>query len=114
MKIQLRWQLMLALGLVLLTNFLLYIHFFVFGDPEQTLAFLGTKIVFLPLQVLFITLVVQQLLVVCHTLNVGNNKHFNRESVIPDPVSKYGAGLIRDPVFSLSFWIPAFAGMTLL
>ena len=63
MKIQLRWQLMVALGLVLLTIFLLYIHFLVFGDPDQTFAFLGTKIVFIPLQVLFITLVVQQLLV---------------------------------------------------
>ena len=62
MKIQMRWQLMLALGLVLLTVVLLYIHIFVFGEPGQTLAFLGTKIAFIPLQVLFITLVVQQLL----------------------------------------------------
>jgi len=35
----------------------------------------------------------------CHTLNVGQNKHVNCNSVIPDPVLEYGASF--DPGSSL-------------
>lgn len=62
MKIKIRWQIVLAIGLVILTVVFHYIHFFVFGHPKQTLSFLGKKIAFIPLEVLFITLVVHQLL----------------------------------------------------
>jgi len=62
MKMELRWQLILAVGLVILAVILHSVHFLIFGHLEHMLSFLGKKIAFVPLEVLFITLIVHQLL----------------------------------------------------
>ena len=62
MKMNLRKQIALGAGLVVIAVVLHLIHFMIFGHPEETLAFLGKKIAFVPLEVLFITLIVHQLL----------------------------------------------------
>jgi branched-subunit amino acid transport protein len=62
MKMQLRWQLLLAVGLVLLAVLLHTVHFLIFGHLEHLLSFLGKKIAFVPLEVLFVTLIIHQLL----------------------------------------------------
>jgi uncharacterized membrane protein YcfT len=62
MKMQMRWQLVLALGLVIMAVILHYAHYLIFGHPLSMLSFLGKKIAFVPLEVLFVTLIVHQLL----------------------------------------------------
>jgi len=62
MKTSMRWQILFGIALVLVAVLLHYILFLIFGHPETILAFLGKKIAFIPLEVLFITLIVHQLL----------------------------------------------------
>jgi hypothetical protein len=62
MKLRFRWQVMLGAGLAVLACALYFLHYFLFGQADQTLSYIGKRIAFLPLEVLFITLVVHQLL----------------------------------------------------
>ncbi len=57
-----RWELAFGIGLIVLAALLHYIHFMVFGEVSPLLSFLGKKIAFVPLEVLFITLIFHRLL----------------------------------------------------
>jgi len=57
-----RWELVFGIGLIVLAALLHYSHFLVFGEVSPLLSFLGKKIAFVPLEVLFITLIFHRLL----------------------------------------------------
>jgi hypothetical protein len=57
-----RWQVLFLVGLVLLTVGLYWLHFFIFHDARHIFIYLLGDIAFLPLQVLFVTLIINQLL----------------------------------------------------
>ncbi|MDD1676353.1 MAG: hypothetical protein LUQ40_01300 [Methanomicrobiales archaeon] len=59
---KLRWQVLLALFLVALSALLYIVHFFIFHDPHHIFIYLLGDIAFLPLEVLFVTLVIDTLL----------------------------------------------------
>ena len=59
---KLRWQVFLLAGLVLLTAGLYFLHFVIFRDARHIFIYLLGDIAFLPLQVLFVTLIINQLL----------------------------------------------------
>ncbi|MDD1718127.1 MAG: hypothetical protein LUO88_03530 [Methanoregulaceae archaeon] len=59
---RLRWQVLLALFLVVLSAFLYVVHFIIFQDAHHILIYLLGDIAFLPLEVLFVTLVIDTLL----------------------------------------------------
>jgi hypothetical protein len=57
-----RWQVLLSAGLVLLTAGLYFLHFIIFRDARHIFIYLLGDIAFLPVQVLFVTLIINQLL----------------------------------------------------
>jgi hypothetical protein len=57
-----RWQLLLSAGLLLLTVSLYGLHFLIFRDARHIFIYLLGDIAFLPVQVLFVTLIINQLL----------------------------------------------------
>ncbi|MCU0236838.1 MAG: hypothetical protein MUC72_07105 [Acidobacteria bacterium] len=57
-----RWQLSLSIGLVLLSAGLYGLHFFVFRDAHHIFIYLLGDIAFLPVDVLFVTLIIHRLL----------------------------------------------------
>jgi len=57
-----RWQVLLSVGLVLLTVGLYGLHFFIFRDAHHIFIYLLGDIAFLPVEVLFVTLIINQLL----------------------------------------------------
>jgi hypothetical protein len=57
-----RWQLLLSIGLVLLTAGLYGLHFIVFRDAHHIFIYLLGDIAFLPVDVLFVTLIIHRLL----------------------------------------------------
>jgi hypothetical protein len=64
MKNTIRWELLFGAGLILLAALLHFMHYLVFGEVSPLLSFLGKKIAFVPLEVLFITLILHRLLTV--------------------------------------------------
>jgi hypothetical protein len=59
---KLKWQVMLSAGLVLMTVGLYFLHFLIFRDARHIFIYLLEDIAFLPVQVLFVTLIINQLL----------------------------------------------------
>lgn len=57
-----RWQVLLLAGLVLLTLGLYWLHFFIFRDAHHIFIYLLGDIAFLPVEVLFVTLIINRLL----------------------------------------------------
>ena len=57
-----RWQVLLSVALVLLTVGLYGVHFLIFRDARHIFIYLLGDIAFLPVQVLFVTLIINQLL----------------------------------------------------
>jgi hypothetical protein len=64
MKNTVRWELFFGAGLIFLAALLHFMHYLVFGEVSPLLSFLGKKIAFVPLEVLFITLIFHRLLTV--------------------------------------------------
>lgn len=62
MKINIRWQIIFGLGLIIFAGLLHYGHYLIFQDVHHLLSFLGKKIAFVPLEVLFVTLIIHQIL----------------------------------------------------
>jgi hypothetical protein len=59
---KIRWQLLLSAALVLLSCGLYFLHFLIFKDARHIFIYLLGDIAFLPAQVLFVTLIINQLL----------------------------------------------------
>jgi hypothetical protein len=57
-----KWQILLSIGLILLTAGLYGLHFLIFRDARHIFIYLLGDIAFLPIQVLFVTLIINQLL----------------------------------------------------
>lgn len=62
MKNNIRWEFLFGIGLIVIATVLHFLHYLVFGEVSPLLSFLGKKIAFVPLEVLFITLVFHKLL----------------------------------------------------
>jgi len=62
MKEDTRWKIVVALGLVTLSLALYTVHFLLFGDAGHILLFLVSDIAFLPIEVLVVTLIIDQML----------------------------------------------------
>jgi hypothetical protein len=58
----LRWQILLASCLVLISFFLYFIHYLIFGDVKHIVLYLIGDIAFLPVQVLIVTLIIDRVL----------------------------------------------------
>ncbi|MCF8026306.1 MAG: hypothetical protein K9K82_12565 [Desulfobacteraceae bacterium] len=59
-----RLEIFFGFGLIILAASLHFLHYFVFGEVSHLLSFLGKKIAFVPLEVLFITLILHKLLTI--------------------------------------------------
>jgi len=59
---RLRWQLILGLSLIVLSAFIYFVHYLVFGDPHHIIIYLVGDIAFVPVEVLMVTLVIHRLL----------------------------------------------------
>jgi hypothetical protein len=59
---KIRWQILFALLLVILSVLLYILHYLLFHDPAHIFLYLVGDIAFLPLQVLFVTLVIDRFL----------------------------------------------------
>lgn len=57
-----KWQVLLALALVVLSAILYSIHFAIFGDPHHIYIYLLGDVAFLPVEVLLVTIIIHQLL----------------------------------------------------
>lgn len=57
-----RWQVLLSVGLILLAMGLYFLHFIIFHDARHIFIYLLGDIAFLPIEVLFVTLIINQLL----------------------------------------------------
>ncbi len=57
-----KWQVVLSAGLVILTAGMYLLHFLIFKDARHIFIYLLGDIAFLPLQVLFVTLIINRLL----------------------------------------------------
>jgi len=57
-----KWQVLLALALVVLSAILYSIHFAIFRDPHHIYIYLLGDIAFLPIEVLLVTIIIHQLL----------------------------------------------------
>jgi hypothetical protein len=57
-----KWQVLLALALVVLSAILYSIHFAIFHDPHHIYIYLLGDIAFLPIEVLLVTIIIHQLL----------------------------------------------------
>ena len=55
-----KWQIALSGSLVLLTSGLYFLHFLIFHDARHIFIYLLGDIAFLPLQVLFVTLIINR------------------------------------------------------
>lgn len=62
MKEENRWKLYAGIGLVLLSVILYTVHFLLFHDEHHIFLFLVSDIAFIPLEVLIVTLIIDQLL----------------------------------------------------
>lgn len=62
MKEETRWKILVALALVTLSLALYTVHFAIFHDAEHILIFLVSDIAFLPIEVLVVTLIIEELL----------------------------------------------------
>ncbi len=62
MKNPVRWEILFGIALIVIAAALHFIHYLVFGEVSPLLSFLGKKIAFVPLEVLFITLILHRLL----------------------------------------------------
>jgi hypothetical protein len=62
MKEDTRWKLAAAVGLVLLSVILYTVHFLIFQDAHHIMLYLIGDIAFIPLEVLIVTLIIDQLL----------------------------------------------------
>jgi hypothetical protein len=56
------WQIMLGIGLVILTVILYLVHFLIFHDARHIFIYLLGDIAFIPVQVLLVTLIIENLL----------------------------------------------------
>ena len=59
---RLRWQILLGLSLIALSAFLYLIHYEVFRDSHHIFIYLIGDVAFLPIEVLFVTLIIHRLL----------------------------------------------------
>ena len=57
-----RWQIILGIGLVILTVILYLVHFLIFHDARHIFIYLLGDIAFIPVQVLLVTLIIENLL----------------------------------------------------
>ena len=64
MKNPVRWEILFGIALIVIAAALHFIHYLVFGEVSPLLSFLGKKIAFVPLEVLFITLILHRLLTI--------------------------------------------------
>lgn len=64
MKKNVRWEILFGIGLIVIAAVMHFLHYLVFGELSPLLSFLGKKIAFVPLEVLFITLILHRLLTV--------------------------------------------------
>lgn len=62
MKNTIRWEIAFGIGLIVLAALLHFLHYLTFGDVSPLLSFLGKKIAFVPLEVLFISMILHRLL----------------------------------------------------
>ncbi len=62
MKNTIRWEIVFGIGLIILAAGLHFLHYLVFGEVSPLLSFLGKKIAFVPLEVLFISMILHRLL----------------------------------------------------
>ncbi|MFA6364435.1 hypothetical protein [Methanoregula sp.] len=62
MKEDTRWKLLVALGLVTLSLALYTVHFLIFQDAQHILIYLVGDIAFLPIEVLVVTLIIDEML----------------------------------------------------
>jgi hypothetical protein len=80
---RLRWQFLLALVLLALTGLLFWGHTLLFHEPRQLVFYLLLDLVFLPVQVLFVSFIVDELLarreraVMLEKLNMAIGAFFN-------------------------------------
>lgn len=58
----LRWQILLGLFLVLLSAILYFAHYVIFGDAHHILIYMIGDIAFVPIEVLFVTLIIDRVL----------------------------------------------------
>lgn len=59
---RLRWQLMLGIALVVLSTLLYLFHYTLFHDPHHILIYMMGDIAFVPIEVLFVTLIIHRVL----------------------------------------------------
>jgi hypothetical protein len=59
---RIRWQILLGLGLMLLSAVLYFVHYLIFKDAHHIFLYLLGDIAFVPIEVLFVTLIIHQLL----------------------------------------------------
>lgn len=62
MKKHMRSQLMIGLGLIVLSVILHFLHVMLFKDPHHTMIFLVADVAFVPLEVFFVTMVLDKIL----------------------------------------------------
>jgi len=62
MKEESRWKLFAGVGLVLLSLVLYGVHFMIFHDEEHILVFFFSDLAFIPIEILIVTLIIDQLL----------------------------------------------------
>ncbi len=59
-----KWQIFLGLGLILLSALLYFVHYLIFKDTHHLFIYMVGDIAFVPLEVLFVTLIIHRLLTV--------------------------------------------------
>ncbi len=62
MKNSVHWEIVFGIGLIILAAGLHFVHYLVFGEISPLVSFLGKKIAFVPLEVLFISMILHRLL----------------------------------------------------
>lgn len=59
---KIRWQILLGLFLIFLSGFFYFLHYTIFQDAHHILIFLLSDMAFIPIEVLFVTLIIHKLL----------------------------------------------------
>ncbi|WP_321506889.1 hypothetical protein [uncultured Methanoregula sp.] len=62
MKEETRWKVIVGIGLITLTLFLMTIHFLIFQDSQHLFIYLLGDLAFLPVEVLCVTLIIEEML----------------------------------------------------
>lgn len=62
MKEEIRWKLLVALGLITLTLFLMTVHYLVFQDSHHLFIYFLGDLAFIPIEVLCVTLIIDEML----------------------------------------------------